>query len=281
MTKKITLSVAAAASLLFSASASALEPCKSYVKVEGGYSLGYNTKIDGKGVKDPVATTIAPTTLSGPLTKSAYGMISSVGLGYAFNDAMRGEISFNFNPNMRSTFRGLLIETRELGGDGTLIYDWNNNTPVTPFVFGSVGTMHIKSKIKTHLKSVDNTWNMQAADQLALVELTSAGAYTTTGTDKLLTLKTSLSSKNKTLMTYKAGFGLSMKASDAVSIQLKYGVGGRLKYTPIKDLSLVKILSADAKTAVAADVKNNLSITELRLKKQLDQSMTVGFTFAL
>lgn len=290
MKRKSPQLLAALASSLLVLSAAAAEPCKAYVKFDGGYGMSSNAKLNADSTvlqdKSDANTKFFAGTTNGDtlLSKQSRGMIGSAGVGYAFNDAMRAEVSFNFAPKMKSETERFSIETRELGGSAKLAYDFNNNTAVTPFVFAEVGAMNIRPEIKVN----PNMKATAANDIFALTEIAKwDAAYGENGTSKQYLSKPVSSSKqkSKTALVYKGGFGLSFKASDQVNVDLTYGVGSRASYVLMSNLGSGDVGKESDKMPIqAVDFKNSKgfnAIKEGKIKSQVDQSLTIGVRFTM
>lgn len=271
---QIQLMVAVATSLI-AFSASAAEPCKAYVKLDLGYAKTFGTRTSGAKFSSGQGATTTSTAVafeSLPLYKDPRGFIGAAGVGYAFNDAMRGEVVLDFRPNMKSSFDGIAVETRELGGSVRLLYDFNNNTPVTPFVFGSLGASNIKPKNKPDTSSAALAATTDTRTLVTVNDTT--GAVTST------TALTSVSQKAKTVMTYQGGFGLSFKGSDIMNVDLTYGIGSKGTFVAIKDVGYEDSAKADGGSAPETST-NTTSYQSVSYKKQLDQSLTIGFRFTM
>lgn len=276
--------LAAITGSLISISASAAEPCKSYIKFDLGYGIGsagraYSTVISATGAT-PTTNVIA----SG-FDKTKGSMMGAAGFGYAFNDAMRAEMEIKFAPKMRVYGPAFATESKEVGGTAKVLYDFNNPSTVTPFMFGGLGFTNSKTTLKPYVSPVLG-WT---ASQLVLAGLDSTGAYVNDGTN--VTTYGSLKMPSKTFMTYQAGFGLALKAAEAVHIDLTYGLSGRAHHHSVEnaavlnvdktkiDLSTASLSIADSTDA--AKVPNSMSFQSVKVKQQLDQSLTVGVRFTL
>ena len=270
MTNKIKLLLAATASLV-AFSASAVEPCKPYITADVGYSIGTNTQANRVSYPQDLAS-MTTTSYSSAFYKQSQGFIGAIGLGYGFNPNMRAEVNLDFRPNMMAQTSGFAVKTQEFGGSGTVIYDFVNTSSVTPFVFGGLGAMNIKSTIKTNLKSVPTTFDIVTYPTLNIVAIDATGTLPTLGSTSILPV----SQQDKTVMTYKAGFGLAMKASDQLSVQLKYAVSGKQNYTVAKDIALISY-NGTFNNATGGLVP----LKTLAVKNAMDQAVTVGFTFSL
>jgi len=270
---QIQLMVAVATSLI-AFSASAAEPCKAYVKLDLGYAKTFGTRASGTGFAETQGATTSSTIAfeSAPLYKDPRGFIGAAGVGYAFNDAMRGEVVLDFRPNMKSSLQGIAVETRELGGSVRLLYDFNNNTPVTPFVFGSLGASNIKPKNKPDTASAALAATTDTRTLITVDDTT--GAVTST------TALTSVSQKAKTVMTYQGGFGLSFKGSDIMNVDLTYGIGSKGTFVAIKDVGYEDSKKSDGGSAPETSTEAQ-SFQSVSYKKQLDQSLTIGFRFTM
>jgi len=249
-----------------SLSAFAVEPCKPYMSINAGYSWGFNGKSDFMMYDTPTGYFSTTQVYSFNLDKNPKGLITSVNFGYGFNDAMRAEVGLDWNPKMKSTIILFDVETKEIGGHGTVAYDFNNNTPVTPFLFGSLGFSSIKHTIKaTSNKSSD--WLSAYYHSGDTYSLYDAPAGTAAASPS-----TSLSTSSKTLMTYKVGMGLSMKAGQGVDLEVRYGLGGKADFTPITD----KSLKATPKFTTGV---TNVVVKSMKVKKAMDHSLTAGVRF--
>jgi len=267
MRKKQIQLLAAAVSSLMAFSASAAEPCKAYIKLDMGYGLSYNAHASGTGVDSTDAT--KTTSVDNPLFKNQRGMIGSASVGYAFNDAMRSEVSINFNPKMKSEMVNFAIETREIGGGAKILYDFNNTTSVTPFLFGGLGASNIKPKIKV----ANNGTPLEANATRVLKSLDADNKPAGTNLD-------SIDMKAKTVMTYQGGFGLAFKLSDMMNVDLTYGIGSKNNYVVMTDVvsgtSVPGASAADPAVFTAVD-----TVKEMKIKKQMDQSLSLGFRFTM
>jgi len=259
--KKLTL-VALLSTVSFSAFAA--EPCKPYVSVNAGYSWGFNGKSTYTSYNNFTSTS---PTFTRALGKQPKGMTASFIAGYAFNDAMRAEVGFDWNPKLKSTVTIFNLETQELGGHATVAYDFNNNTAVTPFLFGSLGFVSAEATIKASNRADSSTLNQNYASTVTAFYLQAAPAGTV-GTTTLDSKK----SARKTLMTYKVGMGLAMKAGQGVDLEVRYGLGGKTQdWTPITDLAVSSVSgTAAADTYVAKTVT---------IKQMMDHSLTAGVRF--
>jgi len=268
MRKKQIQLLAVVASSLMAFSASAAEPCKAYVKIDMGYGLSYNahasgTGVDGKGGAET-------TSIDNPLFKNQRGMIGSASVGYAFNDAMRSEVSLNFNPKMKSEMVNFAIETREIGGSAKILYDFNNTTSVTPFLFGGLGASSVKPTIK-----VANNGTAPAAGSIRVLTVLGADDNNPTGP-----ASTSVDMKAKTVMTYQGGFGLAFKLSDMMNVDLTYGVGSKNAYVAMSNIGSGIIAQAEG-SVTTPTFTNREAVKEIKIKKQMDQSLSLGFRFTM
>jgi len=268
---QIQLMVAVAASLM-AFSASAAEPCKAYVKLDLGYAKTYGIRTSGSTWSTPTSgsANVATAFDSQSLYKDPRGFIGAAAVGYAFNDAMRGEVALDFKPSMKSSSQGVEIDTRELGGSVRLLYDFNNNTPVTPFIFGSLGASNIKPKNKPDNDSA--LLAIGSTRSLATINDTTGVITSTTSLD-------SVSQKAKTVMTYQGGFGLSFKGSDIMNVDLTYGVGSKGNFVAVKDIAVIDTTAAVG--SVPGVPTTETAIQSLTFKKQFDQSLTIGFRFTM
>jgi len=258
--KKLTL-VALLSTVSFSAFAA--EPCKPYVSVNAGYSWGFNGKSTYTSYNNFTSTS---PTYTRALGKQPKGMTASFIAGYAFNDAMRAEVGFDWNPKLKSTVNIFNLETQELGGHATVAYDFNNNTAVTPFLFGSLGFVSAEATIKASNRADSSTLNTGFAAGDTFV-LQSAPAGTAAVADIV-----SKKSGRKTLMTYKVGMGLAMKAGQGVDLEVRYGLGGKTQdWTPITDLA---VSNASGTAATGTNIAKTVTI-----KQMMDHSLTAGVRF--
>jgi outer membrane autotransporter protein len=258
---KLTL-VALLSTISFSAFAA--EPCKPYVSVNAGYSWGFNGKSTYTSYNN-FAGSSSPT-FTRSLGKQPKGMTASFIAGYAFNDAMRTEVGFDWNPKMKSTLNFFNVETQELGGHATVAYDFNNNTAVTPFLFGSLGFVSAEATIKASNRADSSTLNTGFPSSATFL-LQAAPAGVVAAADIV-----SKKSGRKTLMTYKVGMGLAMKAGQGVDLEVKYGLGGKTQdWTPITDLAV---------SGVAATAAGGTYVAKsLTVKQMMDHSLTAGVRF--
>lgn len=259
MRKKQVQLITAVACSLAAFSASAAEPCKAYVKLDLGYGFTTNTRAVGSVFN----TDKSIQNVDQNLYKNGGGIATAAGIGYAFNDALRAEVLVDFKPKMKSYGDVFVVETRELGGSVRLAYDFNNNTPVTPFIFGQLGASNVKPKVKPYLSDASQA---KAGDTQSVVQIDDKGGITGTKSS-------SLDMKAKTVMTYQGGFGLSVKGSDIMNVDLTYGVGSKSGYNAVTNTAIVN-------TAGGTDTTLD-SIQNLKFKKQIDQSLTLGFRFTM
>ncbi len=267
--KTIFASAFLASSFLAISIASAAEPCKAYVKMDLGYAKTFNTRITAIGlVPDGTSGKVKSQAIyNQPLYKDPNGLVILAGAGYAFNDAMRAEILLDFKPKMKSYDHGIEIDTREIGGNARVLYDFNNNTPVTPFIFGSLGATSVKPKNKPDVKSLPLT-DVTAVGRV--VATVSTDGTTVTAAPNLK----SISQKSKTVMTYGVGGGLSFKTSDVMHIDFTYGVAKKGNVVTITNFGIADI---DSKGATI----NAAGVQTAKFKKQLDQSLTIGLRFTM
>jgi len=258
MRKKQVQLITAVACSLAAFSASAAEPCKAYVKLDLGYGFTTNTRAVGS-IFNPDKSI---QNVDQNLYKNGGGIATAAGVGYAFNDALRAEVLVDFKPKMKSYGDVFVVETRELGGSVRLAYDFNNNTPVTPFIFGQLGASNVKPKVKPYISDVSQ---VNAGDTQSVAQIDDKGAFTTKSS--------SLEMKAKTVMTYQGGFGLSVKGSDIMNVDLTYGIGSKSGYNAVTNTAVVNT-SGTTDTALE-------SIQNLKFKKQIDQSLTLGFRFTM
>lgn len=276
--KKIKL-FAVVVSSLISFSASAAAPCKAYVKLDLGYGLSSGTRSAGDALnyKDQKFGTLQ---LSIPAYKDNRGMIGSVGVGYAFNDAMRGEVSLDFKPKMKYYDQSsLLVESSERGGSAKLIYDFNNNTPVTPFIFGGIGATNVTPTLKPFALTTDSTSN--TTSKLAIVQIKNDDFVKDRANNPVL--NDSLKMKSKNVMTYQVGFGLSFKGSDSVSVDLAYGLGSKAKTTVATDAGTLwyKTKTDGGSSPVQIIPEESVLHKQLNLKDSLDHFVTLGVRVTL
>lgn len=259
MRKKQVQLITAVACSLAAFSASAAEPCKAYVKLDLGYGFSTNKRFSGANFIVQQNASIQGFDVAPD--KNGRGMIGYAGVGYAFNDALRAEVLFDFKPKMKAYGKSFLVETRELGGAVRVAYDFNNNTPVIPFIFGQLGASNVKPKVKPYVSGLNS--GVGAIDGIT-------GDYLSNPP----VLSQSLNMKAKTVMTYQGGFGLSVKGSDIMNVDLTYGIGGKSSFDAITNTAVMNSTTG-AETPTAEKIKN------LRFKKQMDQSLTLGFRFTM
>jgi len=246
-----------------SLSAFALETSKSYMSVNAGYSWGFN----GKSVYTSYNnfTSNSPTSTRA-FTKQPEGMVTNINFGYGFNEAMRAEVGLDWNPKIKSTVSIFNLEVKEIGGHGTVAYDFNNNSPFTPFLYGSLGFVSAEATIKAS-NAQDSTVlkeNYPAGTSFYLQNAPGGTVNTTTIPFK--------KSDAKTLMTYKVGVGLSMKAGEGIDLEVRYGLGGKTQeWTPIQDLA-VSATSGAAATGTYV-------LKTLTVKSIMEHSLTAGLRF--
>lgn len=271
MNKKL-YSVIVAFSSLIAASSFAATPCKAYVRLDLGYGMTSGTKAYGPGF-DNAGSTLTPYQTSFAPYMDERGMIGGVAVGYAFNDTMRGEISFDFKPKMQTKMSHFIVKTEQYGGSAKGLYDFNNNTSITPFVFGGLGALNIKPKIYPYLSKEElyrgDPYIAKINDDGSLIVDTSTGNAITYG---------SLTMPSKTVMTYQAGFGLAFKASEEISIDCTYGLGGKTNYQVLVNTATVVVPTG---TPVNEAARNTDRLRQIKIKNQMDQSMTVGIRLTL
>jgi opacity protein-like surface antigen len=272
MNKKL-YSIIVAFSSLIATSSFAATPCKAYIKLDLGYGMTSGTKAYGPSAYKNEFATIVPYQTSFAPYMDERGMIGDVAVGYAFNDAMRGEISFDFKPKMQTKMPNFILQTQEYGGSAKALYDFNNNTSVTPFVFGGLGALNIKPKIYPYI-SMDESY--LGKPYLAKIDADSKLIAGSDGT----TVSTygSLTMPSKTVMTYQAGFGLAFKASDAVSIDCTYGLGGKTNYQVLVNTATLAVPAGDT---IDNDVEYSERFKQIKIKNQMDQSLTLGIRFTM
>jgi opacity protein-like surface antigen len=199
------------------------------------------------------------------------GMIGDVAVGYTFNDTMRAEISFDFKPKMQTKMNHFIVQTEQYGGSAKALYDFNNNTSVTPFVFGGLGALNIKPKIYPYLiKDVAYLGKPYLAQINADGELIK-------GSDGTVSTYGSLTMPSKTVMTYQAGFGLAFKASDDISIDCTYGLGGKTNYQVLVNTAALVVQTDEA---INDDILSE-KLKQIKIKNPMDQSLTVGIRFTM
>jgi len=252
-----------------SLSAFAVEPCKPYMSVNAGYAWGFNgkstyTTYGANFIKN--STKIYTTSFD----KQPQGIITNINLGYGFNDAMRAEIGLDWNPKMKSTVNVFNLEVKEIGSHGTVAYDFNNNTAVTPFLFGSLGFVSAEATIKPSTNAESSMLSANAGIPPYYLYNTTDG--NTTAASVSITSK---KSATKTLMTYKVGMGLAMKAGQDIDLEVRYGLGGKTQsWTPITDLMVSTTAQGTAVTTA-----DELSARSVVLKNMMEHSVTAGVRF--
>lgn len=269
MNKKLHFIIVALNSLIATTSFGAT-PCKAYIKLDLGYSIAGQSQAYGPGFYNNGTNWVGYQTRMGPYLDER-GMVGDIAVGYGFNDAMRGEISFDFKPKMHAKYNYFAVENEEYGGSARVLYDFNNNTFVTPFVFGSLGALSIKPKISPYINPDD-----KHLGNAYLATIDNTGALITDTNGNILTYS-SLSMPSQTVMTYQAGFGLAFKMSEEVSIDCTYGFGGKTNYRFLSNISTI------VETDLASINGNSRTerLTQLKLKNQIDQSLTVGIRFTM
>jgi len=267
MDKKLNLIVVAFSSLIATASFAAT-PCKSYVRLDLGYGISggataYGNQIDNNSVR---STSFSP-------HMDERGMIGDIALGYGFSDTMRGEISFDFKPKMKMKYHYFAVENEEYGGSAKVFYDFNNNTSITPFVFGGLGALSIKPKISPYI-NLDNSYLGTAY----LAQINSSGEFIVDGNNNIITYS-SLTMPSQTVMTYQAGFGLAFKTTEDISLDLTYGLGGKTNY---KFLNNIAGIAAMGEPPLTEDgIEGSEKLLQMKLKNQLDQSFNLGVRFTM
>jgi len=267
MDKKLNLIVVALSSLIATASFAAT-PCKSYIRLDLGYGISggataYGNQIDNNGVR---STSFSP-------HMDERGMIGDIALGYGFSDTMRGEISFDFKPKMKMKYNYFAVENEEYGGSAKVFYDFNNNTSITPFVFGGLGALSIKPKISPYVNP-DNAY----LGTPYLSQIDSSGAFIVDGDNNIITYS-SLTMPSQTVMTYQAGFGLAFKTTEDISLDLTYGLGGKTNY---KFLNNIANFAATGEQPLTEDgIVGSEKLLQMKLKNQLDQSLNLGVRFTM
>lgn len=271
--------LAVVATSLIAASASAAEACKPYVKLDLGYGVSSATRL--KGDIFVPGTPATKSSYESQLYKNQRGMIGAAGVGYAFNDAMRAEVSFDFRPKMKSHSNVFAVETRELGGSAKVAYDFNNTTPVTPFVFASMGASNVRPKLKPYASP--GVLTSSEPGYLTFASIKDNGEYVKDSNGNILTHQ-SVSVKSKTVVTYGGGFGLSLKGSEGINIDLTYGIGGKGNYAVASNLATLRVASSSTPSAgnvTEASIKNQALIHQLKFKNQMEQSLTLGVRFTM
>ena len=271
MNKKLNFVLVAASALLATASFAA-EPCKAYVRLDLGYGMASGTRAYGPAFNNNNGA-IASYQYDAGLDKDQRGMVGDVAVGYAFNDAMRGEVSFDFKPQMTAHSYTFGVQTQELGGSAKVLYDFNNNTPVTPFLFGGLGATNIKSKLKPY-----NATMFKSNGQPYLGQINSDGSIKQDANGNVFTYS-SLNMPSKTVMTYQAGFGLAFKASEQVSLDLTYGLGGKTNYQVLVNTATLSVPAGQAVTE--ANASDEARFKQIKFKNQMDQSLTLGVRFTM
>jgi len=248
-----------------SLSAFGADACKAYMSVNAGYSWGFNGKSTYTSYSNFPS---ASPTVTRSLGKQPQGMTTSFIAGYAFNDAMRGEVGFDWNPKMKSTVNIFNLETKELGGHATVAYDFNNNTSVTPFVFGSLGFVSAQATIKPSNRNDSATLNTGYAAGTNFYMYDSTNGQLA-GTETKLASKKSAS---KTIMTTTVGTGMDIEVSKGVNVEVRYGIGFKTQdWTPITNLML-----DTAATTAAVATATTLSAKSVTLKQLMNHSLTAG-----
>jgi len=255
----------------------AAEPCKAYVRLDLGYGLSSGTKAYGTQFEDNNGTLVKSESYSS-LDQDERGMIGDLAVGYAFNDAMRAEVSFDFKPKMLAYGQTYKVETQQLGGSARLLYDFNNNTPVTPFVFGGLGAIDIKPTIKPFITS-DLSGDGKPYITKILDTPGQEGQLEKDDSNKIATYS-ALNMPSKTVMTYQAGFGLAFKASEQVAIDFIYGLGGKTNYQVLVNTGTFAIKEDQEITEANAGASVE-RFKQLQFKNQLDQSFTLGVRFTM
>jgi len=248
-----------------SLSAFAAEPCKYYLSVD----LGWPTVLNGQYDYDSYATNFGQSDSSkltkATLERQSRGLAPSISLGYGFNEYLRGEIGLDMAPKLKSTAFTYNLETREVGGRIGLAYDFNNSSPVTPFVFGSIGFVTAKAKIKPSNRADSTVLQAFFPSAKTQFYIQKAPSGTATGADA-----GDQNSESKTLGTFKLGVGFSIKASDMVAVELKYGLGARTnEWTPVKDLAISDV-------AATAQTNKDFVTKTLTLRRTMDHTASVG-----
>jgi opacity protein-like surface antigen len=271
MNKKFNFALVAFSTLLTTLSFAA-EPCKAYVRVDMGYGFASGTKAKGPALHKNGDKDIEYQYNAG-LDKDQRGMVGDIAVGYAFNDAMRGEVSFDFKPKMTAKAYNFKVETEEYGGSAKVLYDFNNNTSVTPFVFGGLGAMSIKPKVKPHTAVMLGTFGTPYLGQI-----NNDNTLMKEADGKIKTFP-SIKMSSKTVMTYQAGFGLAFKATEDISIDLTYGLGGKTDYRVLNNVATLVVPKDVEIKEENGVVKDKLK--EIKFKNQLDQSLTLGIRFTI
>ena len=272
MNKKLNY-ILVAASTLLATSTFAAEPCKAYVKLDLGYSLSSGTKAYGPALVENNGTLVGYQAYSS-LDVDQRGMIGDLAVGYAFNDAMRAEVSFDFKPNMKSYADTYAVQSQQLGGSARLLYDFNNNTSVTPFVFGGLGALNIKPTVKPFL-----TQDLRKDGTPYVAQINLDGSLKQDANNNIFTYS-SLNMPSKTVMTYQTGFGLAFKASEEVSIDLTYGLGGQTSYQTLVNTAVFAVAPGDTINELNANGTVE-KFQQIKFKNQMDQSLTLGVRFTM
>ena len=259
---------------LVATSSFAATPCKAYVRLDLGYSMTSGTRAYGPSLYYPTGSTnLVPYDTAFSPDLDERGMIGDLALGYAFNDAMRGEVSFDFRPKMQTSAPHFSVENQEYGGSAKVLYDFNNNTSVTPFLFGGLGALNIKSKIYPYIHRDEEHLGTPYIGRI-----NSDGSFITDNNTPPIPLTyTSLSMPAQTVMTYQAGFGLAFKASEEVSIDCTYGLGGKTNYQVLVNTATLLVSEGDT---LDIDTPSE-RYKQLKFKNQMDQSLTLGLRFTM
>jgi opacity protein-like surface antigen len=276
---------------------------KLYLRLDLGYGLSSGTKESGPAlsqsytcthiIDDPEHTCHLkikeeiPYQYNNGLNNSQHGTVGSFAMGYKFNNEIRGEISLDFKGKMTAKAYNFKVETTEHGGSAKLLYDFNNNGSVTPFIFGGFGATTIKPKIKPYsavnfsnnLSNVPGTPyltnNKSGYAYIALINNDNSLVKNATGRTKTFS---SIQIPSKTVITYQAGFGLALKATEDISLDLTYGIRGRGDYKVLNNVAALFIPKGD--NSNSSDVPRD-KLKEIKFKNQIDQSLTLGIRFSI
>jgi len=183
-----------------------------------GAGVGYGISTGGSivGTKTTQATPHVESTVDRGFYKNGKGINTELEAGYNFAD-FRAGVVVNYAPKMKRKADLAQLENRELGGSLRVAYDFETNCELKPFVFGDVGAVRVKAKIKPY----------QSPEQTASEEV-----FGTVGADATVAPTnqvTSIDSKAKTVFKYGAGFGLGYEV-ERCRIDLTYGIGRKAQY---------------------------------------------------
>lgn len=255
------LSAAAALAAVMPFAASAEQKQGFYLGAGVGYGISTGGSLIGTTKDQNAAAEVAPSTVDRGFYKNGEGMNTEVEAGYNFAD-FRAGVVVNYAPKMKRKADLAQLENRELGGSLRVAYDFETNCELKPFVFGDVGAVRVKAKIKPY----------QSPEQKASDEV-----FGTVGADATVAPTnqvTSIDSKAKTVFKYGAGFGLGYEV-ERCRIDLTYGIGRKAQYA----LDQIPVAQNTSAAGAAANwVGQNINV---KVKNAIDHSLSLGLKFQM